>query len=185
MKKGFTLIELLVVVQIQLVIQMHLKLVVVLIIGILSSIALPQYTKAVEKARLSEALSMIGSLKTGIDAYVLANGYQEGYFIGGYEASTTHITLDVDPEAILDCSSLELCEGKYFSYSASCGSSSCEIWALRGNTDDYYAGEQKYNLYITKNVNGWTYKCVSRSKVGNHICKSLQTQGWTATLYSE
>ena len=51
MKKGFTLIEL---------------LVVVIIIGILSSIALPQYTNAVEKARTSEALSMIGSLKTGI-----------------------------------------------------------------------------------------------------------------------
>lgn len=47
MKQGFTLIEL---------------MVVVLIIGILSSVALPQYQKSVEKARAAEALSTLGSL---------------------------------------------------------------------------------------------------------------------------
>ena len=52
MKKAFTLIEL---------------LVVVLIIGILSAIALPQYTKAVEKAKLAEALTTLGSLRKAID----------------------------------------------------------------------------------------------------------------------
>ena len=56
---GFTLIEL---------------LVVVLIIGILSSIALPQYQKAVEKSRASEAMSYADSWLKGQQLYHMANG---------------------------------------------------------------------------------------------------------------
>lgn len=51
MKKAFTLIEL---------------LVVVLIIGILSSIALPQYQKAVEKARFTTYQTLGGSLAQAV-----------------------------------------------------------------------------------------------------------------------
>ena len=59
MKKAFTLIEL---------------LVVVLIIGILSAIALPQYTKTVEKSRLAEAFTNAKALQDSIDLYVLEKG---------------------------------------------------------------------------------------------------------------
>jgi prepilin-type N-terminal cleavage/methylation domain-containing protein len=58
-KKGFTLIEL---------------LVVVMIIGILASIAVPQYFKVVEKGKTAEALDYVDVIKAAQERYLAKNG---------------------------------------------------------------------------------------------------------------
>lgn len=58
-KKGFTMLEL---------------LMVVIIIGILATLALPQYMGFIEKARATEAISTIGTIRTAQNLYKLETG---------------------------------------------------------------------------------------------------------------
>ena len=102
MKKGFTLIEL---------------LVVVLIIGILSAVALPQYQKAVTKARLTQIDTTFAALKKGISVWLLTNG--------GYPSSTVNFvgesangSLDIDVPADENL------------VSAYCAPGTCEVYFL-------------------------------------------------------
>jgi len=63
-KKGFTLLEV---------------LIVVIIIGILASIALPQYMGALKKASAAEAFTNLGGLRSSVDRY-----YYEQLAAGSY-----------------------------------------------------------------------------------------------------
>ncbi len=96
-QRGFTLIEL---------------LVVVLIIGILSSVALPQYTNAVEKSRAGEALMMLKTLREQQAVCILANGEAnictQGINLGDYWKNASDnlfaaIDVELPGDADSDC----------------------------------------------------------------------------------
>ncbi len=145
-RKGFTLIEL---------------LVVVLIIGILSAIALPQYTQAVEKSRAAEALSNIGSFKRAVDIWKMGNPGKHRRFTGdgsGVGELDIGIPDDWTNDSYYACS-------KNFCYYID----SQSVKASRTNSSTYryritywfYEGEAPY------------YDCEAFTAEGRKVCKSL------------
>ncbi len=149
MKKGFTLIEL---------------LVVVLIIGILSAVALPQYTIAVEKSRMAEANVILKSLTDACSVYYMANNGEDDY------CRWDNIDIDLAlPNTDEECSK----QGKYFWYTLE--TPDVEISALRGfwtgNNDepDY---SLNYQFESFKNPGKITRQCVGHTDKGKKVCKT-------------
>ena len=162
---GFTLIEL---------------LVVVLIIGILAAVALPQYNKAVEKTRVTEALILISALEKAVDARILEHGYEEWVWKDSND-------LDIDVQSLLDCTKYSNhCASKDFAFSVECYASNCIIYAERIDHSYNWLPQDgvTYALSSSKNsaVNQWTHHCSTQTgemPLASYICAALQGEGWT------
>lgn len=159
MKKAFTLIEL---------------LVVVLIIGILSAIALPQYTKAVEKARVAEVLSNVKAIENSIDIYLMENG---GYPSSSVWFKNMGTVTDLAGGEWEDTNFLT----NHFDYSAFCYSEGCSGEIYRSPNYDYAFWIHKGKLNRTDFIDDglWHNECITESTdIGRYICKSLESLGW-------
>ncbi|ACC97933.1 PilE-like protein [Elusimicrobium minutum Pei191] len=154
MKKGFTLIEL---------------MVVVLIIAILSSVALPLYTRTVERARAAEAISVTASLEKASQAYYAQYSL--------CDAKITDLAIKLPELTKTTVGSLTVLKGKDFNYYTEPSTNWCFVAGERTLADT----DRNYRIIAFANAGpaGQPYKgkimCeADKSKSGaNKFCQSI------------
>lgn len=175
---GFTLIEL---------------LVVVLIIGILAAVAYPQYRAAVEKSRVTEALTTMDAMAKGAKMRFMSDG--NGWIAGRVENHAVYDQLDIGLSLV---KGTRLCSNNFL-YAADCtpwgDKAGCYFTAYRvdghATADTCKPTAMQDKLYslryfvsprgeVTREcgLNLGEYTSTQSPAIANKICKGLESQGF-------
>ena len=152
--RGFTLIEL---------------LVVVLIIGILASVALPEYNKAVEKSRAAEAINVVRAIKVANEAYFMANG--------SYSNDLNDLDIQI-PGKDGNYNSVPRKESSLFSFAASANVGGVGNVVALGNR---FPLATKYIIFALPNRDN--FYCKFYGPEGETLCKSLGSTKYSSQVY--
>ena len=162
----------------------------VLIIGILADIPLPQYKKAVEKSRFAETLTNLGIINRAINLYELNNGsLSDGLMLKG----------------LLEATEVELAGGNYktdtdwyyttknFSYFGGTHQMpdepidfAIQIVRCPGGTEtaSYSQCIGNTSYYLETHTDDNRKTCYTEgTDVGRAICAQLKEQGWNIILH--
>ena len=131
--KGFTLLEM---------------LVVVLIIGILAAVALPQYKKAVFKSKVAELVLWLNTMEKATDEYLLVNDIAPGTYPVLFYSTNGTVTDNMLNIEDLPCPfkdyGMNVCVVQCFNYGNTLPTScSLQIYATGGDSSEGSISKQK------------------------------------------
>jgi len=148
--KGFTLIEL---------------LVVILIIGVLAAIALPKYQLAMDKAKYSQAMTLLASINSSQNRYKLANTSATYNF--------RELDIDLPPSGKIDSTGQRYTDTWGGCSLHNTGYGQCNI-NLGATSGVWYFLRWDGPYFSSNNRECWVYP--KDDKRGNRLCQALTGQ---------
>ena len=133
-------------------------LVVVLIIGILSAVALPQYTLAVEKTRAAEAMVHLKAIQQAADLCIMDTAEEGACRYSSIDVHIPGVVFDED-----DVTGV----GKYYEYYCDEGGCFAPYVHRENSSYDYWIKFRDYSYDRKKNT------CHGDNEKGQRLCKAL------------